>query len=377
VWYSTIDRKGVHRNRIFTPKFRCLLLAGSAFFILLQAAAQTGKKNSPVAIFEDLPVDDPAANSIPGPGEDTAQKIKKNIFIIAGASKQRCYLGEPILLTHSLYTALQSTSRIMQAPSMQGFSTQLITPPNESVVRTRRNDKTFRVFILQQQVVVPLQPGKLVIGPLLAQNDISYTSANGSTKQYSGVAASAPTTIYVDTLPAVGQPPAFSGAIGRFSIQVWVDSSATGNASPTLHIDIEGRGNFNSVEMPVVDWPPGFEPLTAFVKDTLQRNVFPPAGKKSFIIPFIAAKQGVLQLPSLSFAFFDPDKSNYQIAYSKPVHAAVAVQLPTTPAVRVKQPAIERSTALWYEILALVALAAVIAAVFVVVRKNKNRDAGL
>jgi hypothetical protein len=375
VWPVSVSGKSVHRNRprICALMLRLLLLYGSGYFFSTGAAAQaTGKKtNSAVAIFEDLLIDDPATNSILRRGEDSAQKINHNIFITAGASKQRCYLGEPILLTHTLYTALQSTSRIVQAPGMEGFSTQLITPPNESVVRTRRGHKIFRVFILQQQVAVPLQQGELLVNPLVVQNDISYTIAGRSKQHYSGRVAGGTSRIYVDTLPVAGQPPAFLGAIGQFSIAVWVNTDA-GRSSPALHIDIEGKGNFASVEMPAISWPTGFEPLTPVVQDTLQKNVFPPTGKRSFIIPFIAGRQAVLEMKSLSFPFFDPDKKKYTIASAKPVYTVLKGALPDRPPARKQQAVISRSGALLYYVLALAALAGVMAVIFLIVRRKKK-----
>src|ERR1700712_429431 len=72
-------------------------------------------------IFNDLPINDPSKNSILQPGEDSIKKIRENIFVTSVISKRHCFLGEPVLLTVSLYSALQSTSKIAKAPSFAGF----------------------------------------------------------------------------------------------------------------------------------------------------------------------------------------------------------------------------------------------------------------
>jgi hypothetical protein len=310
-------------------KYIVLYILCCSFF---KGADAQNKNKVPAAVntlFDDLPIDDPAKNSVLRPGEDSVEKIRKNIFVTGVTSTSHCFLGEPILLTYTLYSALQSTSTVDKAPSFAGFSVNTMTAGNEQVKHKKQNGKNYRVFIVQQLQLVPLQEGALTIEPISIYNEVSYNN-DETPSHYGGGIHGTPILISVDPLPVAGRPADFSGATGNFTLQVVADTIMAAGENNTLHITVGGTGNFTAVSMPEIIWPAGCEHFSANSHLQVQANSFPPSGKKLFDIPFVPAKQGSLVLPALRLSFFDTQKKMYRFVYSKPVtvHVGPAVHTP-------------------------------------------------
>jgi hypothetical protein len=75
--------------------------------------------------FHPIWPDEPQENKeyVLKPGENASDVIKKNLFVKVQISKNKCYVGEPIVATYKLYSCLHSESRVTKLPSMNGLST--------------------------------------------------------------------------------------------------------------------------------------------------------------------------------------------------------------------------------------------------------------
>ncbi len=314
---------------LYRPPAKHLVLYILCFACLPTAFAQTSSRvpANVHGIFDDLPIDDPAASSRLRPGEDTAQKIKDNIFIGSTCSHAHCYLGEAVLLTYTLYSALQSTSTVSRAPSFEGFSVAAMDASNEQVIRKKQNGKNYRVFTLQQLQLTPLREGTIVVDPMQVDNLVRYKEGDRQV-QYGGSIAGQAISISVEPLPVVGQPTGFSGAIGDFTVKALADTAVNAGENNTLHIEITGRGNFAALPVPDMSWPPGVEHFSVNSHQQMDKKAFPPAGKKIFDIPFVAAKEGNLVLPPVQVSFFDPQKKIYRVARSGALTIHVLPALP-------------------------------------------------
>src|SRR5579859_5023636 len=210
------------------------------FFMLLQGAA-TPLTTYAQHTFDDLPVNDPSHHSVLGPHEDPAKKIRNNLFVVASFDKSICFPGQQIMLTYRLYTALQSTSAIIAKPLLNGF-----TAKEQKVDETPLPDKTidgrsYHGFTIWKVLLTPLQTGSYTIDPLAVNNDVRYTAADGKPASYSGTVTSNKPTINVLPLPPGGQPPAFSGLIGKWQIHSrLVSRSLDAGESDTLLIETTG-----------------------------------------------------------------------------------------------------------------------------------------
>ncbi|MFH0952764.1 MAG: BatD family protein [Verrucomicrobiota bacterium] len=121
-----------------------------------------------------------------------------------------------------------------------------------------------------------------------------------------------PIELVVHTLPSEGQPPNFSGAVGRFSFDTQVKPTELSAGDPiTLTMQISGEGNLENLSAPQVlagDNFKVYEPRLA------SKNIdeSQAAGTKVFEQVVIPRSQEVTNLPALTFAYFDPSKGAYE-----------------------------------------------------------------
>jgi hypothetical protein len=180
--------------------------------------------------------------------------------------------------------------------------------------------------------VVPMRPGKLDVGgvkatlslatgrTVLRRDFFSGTQRVAEMDLFEGVC---PTAEYsVQPLPAAGQPPGFSGAIGRYTLDVSTqDTTVDAFAPVTLEVRVRGEGLDESLPAPA------WHTLDALRKDF---DVSPDvdAGRlegdaKVFRQVIRPLHEKVKAIPALPFPFYDPWKAEYSVAYSKPIAITV------------------------------------------------------
>ncbi len=275
----------------------------------------TGSGNASPPAFSPLP--DPSwpraqppvdIDELVKPGENVADKIKKNFFIKVDVSKTDCYLGEPIVATYKLYARLRSDSRVTHHPSLNGFSVyDMIDPADDRVAVEKLNGKNYSVHIIRKTQLIPLQAGDIVLDPVELDNNIYLIKADpGGTKsqgqglgglldrlfepEVSGtpftqhiVLESKPVTVHVKPIPEAGKPTDFNGAVGKYSIQGSFNTNSvdTGDAA-ILTVVVKGSGNLPVINAPVIEWPNGMESYDVSSKENIDKATAPLGGSKIF-----------------------------------------------------------------------------------------------
>ncbi|HEX6915218.1 MAG TPA: BatD family protein [Chitinophagaceae bacterium] len=269
------------------------------------------------------------------PGEDPLQKIRSNLLVRAVASKKKCYVGEPVLVTYKLYTRLRSNSRVVKQPGFTGCSVSEMTTnelkPESEVV----NGKKYTSYLFRKVQLFPLQPGVITVGAASVDNTVTFISNTSDLRKlYYGLDAgeafdlnlsTEPFTIEVMPLP--GKKTA--ATVGNFEIFASLQKDTiAANETNALVVTVAGSGNFKSVKEPQINWPSEIYHFDATEKDELDKLSFPLSGRKIYEIPFEVNRTGVIRLAAVNLSFFDPVKGIYKTVSSKPL------QLTVTPAVR-------------------------------------------
>jgi len=151
----------------------------------------------------------------------------------------------------------------------------------------------------------------------------------GATVSKEITVASPPAELSVLSLPA-GRPPAFSGAVGLFTIASDLSSATAAAGDPlTLRMHVSGAGNFDRVDSTML------EHLDTW-KTYPPKSSFKPSdpvgykGEKTFEQPLIASKPGVQTLPGVTFSYFDPATRRYETARSAPLAVTISPSLADT-----------------------------------------------
>jgi BatD DUF11 like domain len=280
------------------------------------------------------------------PGENVADKIKKNFLIKVEVSKTDCYLGEPIVATYKLYARLRSDSRVTRHPSLNGFSVyDMIDPADDRVSVEKLNGKNYSVHIIRKTQLIPLQAGDVVLDPVELDNNIYFIKADANTEKSPGqglgglldrlfepevsgtpftqhiVLESKPVTIHVKPLPEAGKPADYNGAVGKYSIQASINTNSvdTGDAA-ILTVTVKGSGNLPVINAPSVLWPAGMESYDVSSKENIDKATAPLGGSKTFSYSFICTFTGQYELPPVKLSYFDPASQLYKTVESNPLH---------------------------------------------------------
>jgi len=268
--------------------------------------------------FEDLMPKDPVLKK----NDDPAEIMRKNIFLRATTNKNTCYIGEPILVTYKLYTAIHTEARVTKQPAFTGCSVMELAPEESTPVMEHINGKDYRSYLIRRVILVPLQEGQLNLDATSVENEVSFAEAGNpySIKKYSATIQSPPVSITVNALPAKNKPADFSGALGSFSISSALkNKEIAAGENNSLQVMISGTGNLQGIELPSIAWPDKVDHFDASKKEELSKTGFPASGNIIFDIPFIGLAEGEKTIPPIQWNYFDPATGSYKLTTTKPL----------------------------------------------------------
>ena len=277
-------------------------------------------------------------------GENSKQKINKNIFLKVITNKTTCFIGEPIVVTYKLYTRLKSESSVTKNPSFNGFSViDLMAPGNTNYSIEQLNGRDYNVYTLRKSQLYPLQAGAVELESAEVDNTIHFIKEEYFNNQRNEIdeffgnlipttipkegildekltLKSKPATINVKPLPESEKPLSFKGAVGKFNFEATVlKNNFTTDDAGKLTITITGEGNMSLITAPEINWPQGIEGYDPKTKDQLEKLTVPISGKKIFEYTFTASKEGSYEIPSIEFSYFNVTQGKYFKLNSTPL----------------------------------------------------------
>ncbi len=294
-----------------SAKFFSVLLCFLAILHTGQIVAQPSQLPSLFA--EDDAENDYFQNAVLKPGEVPSEKINSLIFIKTSLSKKECFVGEPVLVTYQLYSAISCHSRVTKQVSFSGCSVIEMTSEEPEQLQKEKN-KLYRVQLIRRVQLIPLQPGNLTIPPATVNNDVSFATTDNPylQKSYSADVSSQPTAIQVNRLPT-DKPEDFTGVTGKFTIKAKADTNViAAGESNRLQITIAGVGNIEAVTEPRVSWPKNTEHFEVEDSQHINRLNFPESGDKTYIIPFVSNESGKITIPEVRFTYFNTDLKKFE-----------------------------------------------------------------
>ena len=247
-------------------------------------------------------------------GESQAGELKDNIYLTLTAEKEKLYLNEPLPITIKLYYR-EVNPRDIEFPTLlaNAFSVRDFTKPiqiQEVVDGVRFDSLSF------QTVVHPASVGQLTLGPaqlkcnLVAQErsfsfDGFFDAPHfGRHQKRPIVLKSEPLNLTVQALPLEGKPHNFSGAIGKYALQVEAKPTEVKVGEPiTLTMRVSGRGNIETISQPKIYGLDRFKTYDPEIK-TDERG-------KHFEQVLIPEDESINAIPEIRFSYFDPDDEHY------------------------------------------------------------------
>jgi hypothetical protein len=235
----------------------------------------------------------------------TKSRAFRPVFLESEVSKSSVYPGEPLIVTHYIYTKTSLGDIQLVGPTdyENVWVENVKSPTRLDFERTTKNGISYERALVKQDVLFPLGEKNVKINTfslmVVVRGDMF--SFFGERKTIS----SEERTINVKPFP-LERPPEFIDAVGNFSINAEVDTSNLKVDAPfTVKIIIKGQGNLNLLSAPKF---PESRKLTSYdpesnVKTRISGSTL--AGERTFSYLVTPKVSGVIEIPEIKWAYFD------------------------------------------------------------------------
>ena len=228
------------------------------------------------------------------------------VLVKAIASRDRVHVGEPLLLTYYVYTQTSVTDlRVGDAPQYPGFWTEDLPQP-EGGPRgepATLEGESFQRFAFLRRLLFPTRSGTLKVPAATFQVGVARRGFfdMGETR-----VTRRSDEVEVTALP-IPEEPGFQGAVGRFHATATLDkpSVALGEAA-TLRFRVEGSGNLKWIDKGPALEVRGAKVYPPSATSDLKPGLAGISGSKTWEFTIVPETAGTLEVPSLTFAYFDP-----------------------------------------------------------------------
>jgi oxygen tolerance protein BatD len=243
------------------------------------------------------------------------------MFVEAKPSRPSLYVGEPLLLTYYLYTRSSVSSlQFQNAPEFTGFWAEDLQQGGQPTDEPATVEGvSYHRFAVMKKLLFPTRSGRLVIPPATIAIGVppqGFFDTGGTVQR-----STKPVIVEAKPIP---EEPGFSGAVGKFEATSSVDRSnlALGEAA-TLRFKVEGTGNLKWIDRGPELSVPGAKVFPPQVKSNLEVKPGGITGSRTWEFVVVPQTAGTLEVPSLSFSYFDPDARSVVRSSTRPLELQV------------------------------------------------------
>ena len=262
-------------------------------------------------------------------------------------SEQRCYVGQPVILTVKFYISADIGDFQFNIPAFSNDAFYIDDPDvSNQQVKQFRLSTGMSVFVTQSRithkgkdsillafskVLIPKYSGKIEIGASSVSANVVVGRARprdsvfgdfgffGSRKQYKRfMVSSPPQTLTVLALPEEAKPTGFYGLVGRYMISASATPTNVNVGDPiTLTIKIGGSKYLKPIQWPALEQIP--ELATNFKIPSQKSSPAIQNGLKVFTQTIRANNDKIAAIPPIPLAYFDSGKGEYIIVKTEPI----------------------------------------------------------
>lgn len=266
----------------------------------------------------------PAANTPP------AEVSDKDLFVTSTVNKRTPYVGEQVLLSYRIYTAIPVEQySIYKTPSSMGFWTEELKANTNSQEQEVIDNRLFVYADMRKVAIFAQDAGPHTIEPMeveaIAQVQAPRRRSNSifdifddaffnPTESVKKSLRTKPLKINVKELPQEGRPASFDGLVGNYSILFNYDRNqpVRTNEALTFTFTVKGSGNIEMIHAPQIQFPPDFEVYEPKISYDKQLSASGVSGKASFEYIVIPRNPGVYKINAFRYSFFNPQTEKYE-----------------------------------------------------------------
>ena len=258
--------------------------------------------------------------------------INKMVFVELTTDKAEAYIYEEIVQSFKLYfqKGLPIDNLDYVAASTKSFLAEKLG--EERRYEEVRDGILYNVIELRT-ALFPLVSGKIKIPPASFKCNIVIRQQRnrgslfdefmgGGGRSYPVERSTEPVKLTINPLPAVDKPEVFTGAVGKYTMDVLAKPTKLKVGDPiTLTINIRGEGNIQTIGEPLLD-PDGMKNFKAYdfeTKVTITDRGYGIKGEKLFNKVIEPQSEDNDFIPGISFSYFDPELKKYKTLTYAPI----------------------------------------------------------
>ncbi|MEE3234096.1 MAG: BatD family protein [Candidatus Latescibacterota bacterium] len=259
-------------------------------------------------------------------GANKGFDINEHLYLRVNIDRKKVFVGQQLNVDFDLFYRHQLYNvGFKEIPGFSGFWNKELwvakqLEPHRQVVE----GISFNVAPLRVMALFPTRAGVHHIEPMTITCDIparrtsrgnmldNFFSSDPFGRSQSILIQSDSLSIDVMSLPERGRPVFFTGVVGHFNLSAIITPNQVRVGDPvTLRIEISGEGNFAAIKGVDLDTPEGvklYDP-TIEEEETLVKRRY--GGRRTYEYILIPQRVGILKVPPVKFAYFNPDLEEY------------------------------------------------------------------
>ena len=255
------------------------------------------------------------------------------------------FVGEQMAVSLDLYIHRDERNLRARPPGEPALDDFWIEDLRDDVDRhrsqRRRDGQLWYVTPLHTWALFPLRPGTTTIDAI----DVPLATASLFGDRQELNVESPPVDLDVRPLPPDSPAGFSSGNVGDFSFSVDVDTrTATAGEVLTLTATIDGPGRATEFGDPSFDLPDTVRHIDTTVDTAHSIRRHRLHGTRTVAYELMPTEEGRLELPPLTFSYFDPDTESYVTETSEPVAVDVEPGDVPPPAPEADEPPVAETT---------------------------------
>lgn len=252
------------------------------------------------------------------PGAHSTKISGSDLFIRTATSKNKCYIGEQIVITQKVYSRLQIIGfQKFAQPTYTGFYSQAQESMSKGQVAVENIDGiNYYTYELFRTIGTANKAGKIVLDPVEGEVVIrrqGQSKPRTVFEQFFGAPSyedvpvnlkSRSLAVEVLALPEKNKPANFSGGVGELSARIQTNrTELKANEAFNLKVTISGKGNIKLIEAPKYEFPESFEIYEPKISES--------ANSKTFDYLIIPRSEGEYTIDNLDFSYFNLNSKQY------------------------------------------------------------------
>jgi hypothetical protein len=247
-----------------------------------------------------------------------SQQDKDGFQVDIITSQKEVYVGEPfVMILRAYWTNQVRNLDMVQSPNFEG-----VLQNNLEFKQQQRREiidgKRVVVLDFDKKLLTPTQPGTLEGPDLKVSGQVQVPTGQRDLfgrqlMTYTNKIATAKIpAVKIKPLPSP-KPEGFSGAVGKLDLSRELSrKEINGDESITIKIKISGTGNFNTISVPELIPPQGFDIYDPKFNENIKYTASGVSGFKELEYLLVPQFKGEFIVPEMRWTFFNTKTGTYE-----------------------------------------------------------------